>query len=489
MMKLHPVIFAGGSGTRLWPLSREFFPKPFLSITGLHTMLQETILRLDGIEGIVQPIVVCNEEHRFLVAEQARQIDRMPESVILEPVGRNTAPAMTLAALALQSRAQDDEDPLILGFHADHAIADVAAFRSAVETAAKLAKNDCIATLGAPPDSPHTGYGYIRKGEELAVDRDTANRAAYELAEFVEKPDKPTAKRMLETGKYLWNSGMFFMRASVWIEELERFRPDIVEACRQAYDNGAEDGIFYRPDAETFAACPADTIDYAVMERVTAPDYDGHRRAVVVPLDAGWSDLGSWAAIMDISDKDADGNVIKGDVYAHETRNSMIHGQRRLVSVVGLEDIIVVDTADAVLIADRNKVEDVKALVDDLKRDERDERENHRRVHRPWGWYEVVDFGPRFQVKQITVNPGAALSLQMHHHRAEHWVVVSGTAKVTKAGEQFLLHENQAAYVQIGERHRLENPGAIPLKIIEVQTGSYLGEDDIVRFEDRYNRS
>ena len=488
-MKLHPVIFAGGSGTRLWPLSREFFPKPFLSIAGTHTMLQETILRLDGIGGIVRPIVVCNEEHRFLVAEQARQIDRMPESMILEPVGRNTAPALTLAALALQSKAPDDEDPLILGLHADHAIGDVTAFRSAVETAAKLAGNDCIATLGASPDSPHTGYGYIRKGEELSVGRNVANCAAYELAEFVEKPDKATAKRMLETGKYLWNSGMFFMRASVWIEELGRFRPDIVQACRQAYDNGSEDGIFYRPDAEIFSECPADTIDYAVMERVTSSAYDGRRRAIVVPLDAEWSDLGSWAAIMDISDKDADGNVVRGDAYIHGTRNSLIHGQHRLVSVVGLEGVIVVETADAVLVADKKRVDDVKSLVDSLKRDERYEQENHRRVHRPWGWYETVDLGPRFQVKQITVNPGAAISLQMHHHRAEHWVVVSGTAKVTKAGEQFLLHENQAAYVQIGEQHRLENPGTIPLKIIEVQTGSYLGEDDIVRFEDRYNRS
>ena len=488
-MKLHPVIFAGGSGTRLWPLSREFFPKPFLSIAGPHTMLQETILRLDGIEGMAQPIVVCNEEHRFLVAEQARQIDRMPQSIILEPVGRNTAPAMTLAALALEDQARGDEDPLMLGFHADHAIGDVAAFRSAVSVAADLAKNGRIATLGAPPDSPHTGYGYIRMGERLPPYSSTSEDAAFKLAEFIEKPDEANAKKMLDTGEYLWNSGMFFMRTSVWIEEMERFRPDIVQVCRKAYDNGAKDAIFYRPDPETFSECPADTIDYAVMERITASDYDGRRRAVVVPLDAGWSDLGSWAAIMDISAKDSNGNVIRGDVYAHETRNSMIHGQRRLVSVVGLEDVIVVETADAVLVADKNRVDDVKSLVDSLKRDERDEQENHRRVHRPWGWYETVDFGTRFQVKQLTVNPGAALSLQMHHHRAEHWVVVSGTAKVTKAGEQFLLHENQAAYVQIGEQHRLENPGTIPLKIIEVQTGSYLGEDDIVRFEDRYNRS
>ncbi len=488
-MNLHPVIFAGGSGTRLWPLSREFYPKPFLSINGPHTMFQETILRLDGIEGMAQPTVVCNEEHRFLVAEQARQIDRMPQSILLEPVGRNTAPALTLAALAVEDQAMSEHDPLILAFPADHAIGNVAAFQSAALVAAHLAKDDSIATLGVTPDFPHTGYGYMRRGARLPNTSPVMNGAAYELAEFVEKPDEATAESMLETEEYLWNSGMFIMRASVWLEEIERFRPDIAHACRQAYDNGAKDGIFYRPDPQIFAECPVDTVDYAVMERITASNGDSPRRAVVVPMDAEWSDLGSWAAIMDISEKDANGNVINGDVYVHEMRNSMIHGQHRLVSVVGLEDVIVVETADAVLVADKNRVEDVKELVDSLKRDERYEQENHRRVHRPWGWYETVDFGPRFQVKQLTVNPGAALSLQMHHHRAEHWVVVSGTAKVTKAGEQFLLHENQAAYIQIGEQHRLENPGTIPLKIIEVQTGSYLGEDDIVRFEDRYNRS
>ena len=488
-MYLHPVIFAGGSGTRLWPLSREFYPKPFLSITGPHTMLQETILRLDGIEGMAQPTVVCNEEHRFLVAEQARQIGQLPQSILLEPAGRNTAPALTLAALALEDLARGEYDPLILAFPADHAIGDVAAFQSAVNVAVDLAKEDAIATLGVTPDSPHTGYGYMRVGARLSGSRPGTNGAAYELAEFVEKPDEATAEGMLETEEYLWNSGMFILRASAWLEEIERFRPDIAEVCRGAYNGGTKDGIFYRPDSQMFAECPADTVDYAVMERITATDYAGNRRAAVVPMNAGWSDLGTWAAIMDISAKDANGNVIRGDVYAHEVRDSMIHGQHRLVSVVGLEDVIVVEMSDAVLVADKNRVQDVKDLVDTLKSDERYEQENHRRVHRPWGWYETVDFGPRFQVKQLTVNPGAAMSLQMHHHRAEHWVVVSGTAKVTKAGEQFLLHENQAAYVQIGEQHRLENPGTIPLKIIEVQTGSYLGEDDIVRFEDRYNRS
>ncbi len=468
-------------------MSREFYPKPFLSIAGLHSMFQETILRLDGMADMARPIIVCNEEHRFLVAEQGRQIGSMPQSILLEPVGRNTAPALTVAALALENRA-DDDDPLILAFPADHAIGDVAAFQSAVVVAARLAKDNCIVTLGVTPDSPHTGYGYMRRGAEFSSQLKGLNGVAYELVEFVEKPDRATAKSMLETEEYLWNSGMFIMRTSAWLDEIERFRPDIAQVCRDAYSNGAEDGIFYRPDPRMFSECPTDTIDYAVMERITAPNSGSPRHAAVVPMDAEWSDLGSWAAIMDISDKDADGNVVKGDVYVHETRDSMILGQHGLVSVVGLEDVIVIETADATLVADKNRVEDVKELVERLKRDGRREQENHRRVHRPWGWYETVDFGPRFQVKQITVNPGAAMSLQMHHHRAEHWVVVSGTAKVTKSGEQFLLHENQAAYVQIGEQHRLENPGAIPLKIIEVQTGSYLGEDDIVRFEDRYNR-
>ncbi len=485
---LNPVIFAGGSGTRLWPLSREFYPKPFLSITGPYTMFQETVMRLDGIEGIASPIVVCNEEHRFLVAEQARQIERMPRSILLEPVGRNTAPALTLAALALEDQAEDGHDPMILAFPADHTIRDIEAFHDAISIAIELAKDDSIATLGVNPDSPHTGYGYMRRGERLPNPSSALNGSAYRLAEFVEKPDETEAARMLRTEEYLWNSGMFIMRVSAWLEEIERFRPDIVHACRQAYSKGSEDGIFYRPDPQLFTDCPPDTVDYAVMERITRPDYEGHRRAVVVPMDAKWSDLGSWAAIMDINDKDANGNVIKGDVYVHETRDSMVHSQRRLVSVVGLEDVIVIEAADAVLVADRNNVEDVKELVDRLERDGRYERENHRRVHRPWGWYETLDYGTRFQVKQITINPGAALSLQMHHHRAEHWVVVSGTAKVTKGEEEFLLYENQAAYVQVGERHRLENPGTIPLKLIEVQVGSYLGEDDIVRFEDRYNR-
>ena len=498
-MTLHPVILAGGSGTRLWPLSREFYPKPFLSISDSRSMLQDTILRLDGVNEVAEPIVVCNEEHRFLVAEHSRQIDRMPLSILLEPVGRNTAPALTLAALALSKQADNGNSPVMLVLPADHVISDVAAFQRAVAVAAELAGHECIVTFGITPSFPSVGYGYIRRGDEFfngswvsrgsvppVVPAHAGTGVAYELAEFVEKPDLDTARAMLLTEEYLWNSGMFVLRASAWLEEIERFRPDIANACRHAHANGTHDGLFFRPDDETFAACPPDTIDYAVMERIAGSD--SHRRALVVPIDAGWSDVGSWAAIMDVSDKDENGNVVRGDVYTHEMRNSMVFGHHRLVAAVGLEDVIVVETPDAVLAADRNRVEDVRALVEQLEAESRPERENHRRVHRPWGWYEVTDSGDRFQVKRLTVNPGQALSLQMHHHRSEHWVVVSGTAKIVKDDGESLLFENESAYVKVGETHRLENPGTIPLEIVEVQSGSYLGEDDIVRFDDRYNR-
>ncbi len=487
-MTLHPVILAGGSGTRLWPLSREFYPKPFLSIADGQSMLQGTILRLEGVEDTAAPVVVCNEGHRFLVAEHARQIGCVPMSILLEPVGRNTAPALTLAALTLRNEAGEGDDPVMLVLPADHIINGADAFRTAVELAADLASAGRIVTFGITPRSPSTGYGYIRRGAEYPDGTADDGLIPYELAEFVEKPDRQTAERMLETEEYLWNSGMFIMRASAWLEEMERFRPDISEVCRAAHAGGSHDGSFYRPDAELFASCPPDTIDYAVMERIAGTDSPDSRQAIVVPLDVEWSDVGSWAAIMDVSDQDEDGNVVRGDAYTHEMRNSMVFGHHRLVAAVGLDNVIVVETPDAVLVADRDRVEDVRAIVERLKEEGRPERENHRRVHRPWGWYETVDSGPRFQVKRITVDPGQALSLQMHHHRSEHWVVVSGTAKVVKADEEFFLYENQSAYVRLGETHRLENPGSIPLEIIEVQSGSYLGEDDIVRFEDLYNR-
>ena len=493
-MSLHPVILAGGSGTRLWPLSREFYPKPFLSVSGGRSMLQDTILRLDGIGDLEKPLVVCNEEHRFLVAEHSRQIGRLPRSIVLEPVGRNTAPALTLAALAVCEHTDDGPDGVILALPADHVIGEVEAFQIAVGVAARLAESGDIVTFGITPTFPSTGYGYIRRGREVSR-KEMGGRGsgslAFELEEFVEKPDEETARAMLATEEFLWNSGMFVMRASAWLEEIERFRPDIADACRVAYAAGSHDGLFFRPEEEAFAACPADTIDYAVMERISGNGHggsSGKRGALVAPIEAGWSDVGSWAAIMDVNEKDEDGNVARGDVYTHEMRNSMIFGHHRLVAAVGLENVIVVETADAVLAADRRRVEDVRALVERLKADGRAEQEIHRRVHRPWGWYETIDSGDRFQVKKLVVNPGQALSLQMHHHRSEHWVVVSGTAKIVKDGGESLLFENQSAYVKVGETHRLENPGTIPLEIIEVQSGSYLGEDDIVRFEDRYNR-
>ena len=488
-MTLHPVIMAGGSGTRLWPISREFHPKPFMSVSdGGSSLLQDTVARLDGVSGAEPPIIVCNEEHRFLAAEHARRGGRLPKSILLEPEGRNTAPTLTLAALALEADAAAGEDPLMLVLPADHSIPDAAAFHAAVESAARLGESGCIVTFGVAPDAPSAAYGYIKRGAPL--DAETARGGeAYEIARFVEKPDADTARQMLDEGGYLWNSGMFVLRASAWMEELERFRRDIAEACRQAHAKGAWDGVFYRPDADLFRACPADTIDYAVMERVGGADGGGGRhRAVVAPLNAGWSDVGSWAAIMDVVGRDADGNVVRGDAYAHGMRNSMVFSQHRLVAAVGLEDVVVVETPDAVLAASRERVEDVRALVERLKSENRPERENHRRVHRPWGWYDVIDSGPRFQVKRITVNPGEMLSLQMHRHRSEHWVVVSGEARVVKGEKTFTLRENQSAYVQKGETHRLSNPGEIPLEIIEVQSGDYLGEDDIVRFEDRYNR-
>ena len=486
-MALHPVILAGGSGTRLWPLSREFHPKPFLNMVGQRSMLQETILRLDGIDDLSPPIVVCNEEHRFLVAEHARQINREPHSIILEPVGRNTAPALTLAALSLLADF-DDDDPVMLVLSADHAITDVPAFQTAIVHGLRLAEQGCVVTFGIVPTGPKTGYGYIRKGPPHVSSRPDAKDGplAYQLANFVEKPSELRAIEMVETGEYLWNSGMFVMKVSIWLEQLENFRPDIAEACRQAHKHGGQDGVFYRPESEEFAACPSDTIDYAVMERITEGLSSGPD-SVVVPLDAGWSDIGAWSALLEVQPRDQDGNVIQGDVYTYQVKNSLVMGQRRLVAAIGLENTVVVETANTVLVAHTDHIEEVKELATRLKQDQRYELENHRKVHRPWGWYAIVDSGPSFQVKRITVNPGGALSFRTRH-RAEHWVVVRGTAKVFKGNEEFFLHENESTYVPIGEQHRLENPGSIPLEIIEVQSGSYLGEDDIVQFEDRHNR-
>jgi mannose-1-phosphate guanylyltransferase/mannose-6-phosphate isomerase len=466
-MKINPVILSGGSGTRLWPLSREQYPKQLLSLLGERTLLQQTVSRLDGMEHVAASLLVCNEEHRFLIAEQLRALDMTPADIILEPVGRNTAPALTLAALALQKAAPDEA--LMLVMPADHVIQDVGEFHSAVKAGASLAEKGRLVTFGIVPTGPETGYGYIKKGDD------------HEVAAFVEKPNAETADHYVRSGEYLWNSGMFMMLASVWLDELKRFHPAMLEACKAAYEQGRRDGDFYRVNAQAFGSCQSNSIDYAVMEETD--------RAAVVSLNAGWSDIGAWSSLWEASVRDEQGNVVQGDVYAHETRNALLISQHRFLAAVGLDNIIVVETPDAVLVVHKNHAQNVKEIVNRLKREKRSEYQTHRRVYRPWGYYEGIDAGPRFQVKRLMVKPGAALSLQMHHHRAEHWVVVKGTARVTKGEEVFMLTENQSTYIPLGTTHRLENPGNIPLEIVEVQSGSYLGEDDIVRFEDKYNRA
>jgi mannose-1-phosphate guanylyltransferase / mannose-6-phosphate isomerase len=472
MITIYPVILSGGSGTRLWPLSREHYPKQLLALAGDRTMLQQTSIRLDGMPGVAAPVLVCNEEHRFLVAEQLREIGKTPEAIILEPAGRNTAPALTLAALYL---AKQDPDALMLVMPADHVIQDIGAFRQAAEQVLAAAREGYLATFGIVPTKPETGYGYIRQGDPLL-----GNSGAFRVAAFVEKPNATNAAAYLAAGDFFWNSGMFALRVGVWLEELAHARPEILSACKQAFSRGRQDSDFYRVQNDAFLACPSDSIDFAVMEKT--------ERAVVVPLAAGWSDIGSWSAIWETLPQDEHGNVVQGDVFAHDTRNALVIAQHRLVATVGLDDIIVVETPDAVLVAHKNQSQDVKEIVNRLKQQRRSEHLMHRRVYRPWGSYEGIDAGERFQVKRLIVNPGAAISLQLHHHRAEHWVVVKGAAKVTRGDDSVLLSENQSTYIPVGMKHRLENPGNIPLEIIEVQSGGYLGEDDIVRFEDRYNR-
>ena len=466
-MKINPVILSGGSGTRLWPLSREQYPKQLLCLLGERTLLQQTVSRLDGMEHVADPLLVCNEEHRFLIAEQLRQLGKTPADIILEPVGRNTAPALTLAALALLKHSPNDA--LMLVMPADHVIHDVGEFHSAIQEGTALAEKGRLVTFGIVPATPETGYGYIKRGD------------GNEVAAFVEKPDAETAGRYVASGNYLWNSGMFMMLASVWLDELNRFHPAMLEACKAAYEQGWRDGEFFRVNAQAFGSCQSNSIDYAVMEETD--------KAAVVALDAGWSDIGAWSSLWEASERDSQGNVVQGDVYAHATQNTLLISQHRFLAAVGLDDIIVIETPDAVLVAHKKHAQDVKEVVNRLKSDKRSEYQTHRRVYRPWGSYEGIDAGPRFQVKRLMVNPGAALSLQMHHHRAEHWIVVKGTARVTRGDEVFMLTENQSTYIPLGTTHRLENPGNIALEIIEVQSGSYLGEDDIVRFEDKYNRT
>jgi len=478
-MQIQPVVLSGGSGTRLWPLSREKHPKQLLPLIGADSLLQATLRRVDGIADVqlAAPMVVSNEEYRFVVAEQLRVMGKQGP-IVLEPFGRNTAPALTLAALAA---TRDGADPILLVMPADHVILDVPAFQAAIYQGGLLAETGSVVTFGITPDSPETGYGYIQTGAELGDSK------AFKIARFVEKPDLATAQSYVDAGTYLWNSGLFIMRASVWLAAIETCRADILAACRDAWAKGSADGDFLRIDAEAFERCPAQSIDYAVMERIAAGELalpDG----VVIPLAAGWSDVGAWDALWKILPKDGDNNVVQGDVFLHDCHNTLVMSDSRLVACLGVENLVIVETPDAILISHKDRTQDVKQIVDHLKKDERPEGQQHRKVSRPWGSYDGVDFGERFLVKRIIVNPGASLSMQMHHHRAEHWVVVRGTAKVTCEDSTFLVSENESTFIPLGKKHRLENPGFLPLEMIEVQSGAYLGEDDIVRFEDVYGR-
>lgn len=458
------VVMAGGSGTRLWPLSRAGHPKQFLSLNGKDTMLQMTVKRLGSLD-VESSAIICNEEHRFFVAEQLREINRLDE-IILEPAGRNTAPAIALAAMTSKN------DPLLLVLAADHVIQDEVEFSQAVKAALPIAESGKLVTFGVVPHEPHTGYGYIKKG----IKKDTG----FLVEKFVEKPTHEDALHYFESGDYLWNSGMFLFRASRYLEELEKFRPDIIEACKNSIKDIEIDLDFVRVNKDGFLNCPSESIDYAVMEKTSD--------AVVVPMNAGWSDIGSWSSLWDVSEKDIRGNVASGDVLLHEANNSFIRSDDKLVACVGVNDLVIVSTKDALLVAQKDRVQDAKLIAQRLKAEGRPEWEIHREVYRPWGMFDSIDQGDRYQVKRITVKPGAKLSVQMHHHRAEHWVIVSGSAKVTNGDKTFLLSENESTYIPIGVVHALENPGKVDLEIIEIQSGTYLGEDDIVRFEDVYGR-
>jgi len=479
-----PVILSGGSGTRLWPLSRELYPKQLLPLVGKSTMLQATVARLSGIPDITEPLIVANESHRFMIAQQMQQINAAPSAIMLEPVGRNTAPAAAVAALHASSKGKD---PLLLVLPADHVIRDTAAFQAAVTEGVKYAMNGKLITFGIVPIAPETGYGYIKKGKELKVEgkglkakgKESLIRA-FGVARFEEKPSPAKAQSFVRSGDYLWNSGMFMFRASAYLKELKCHAPKILKACEKALKNSVKDFDFLRLDEKTFSKCPGDSIDYAVMEKTKA--------AVVIPLDAGWSDVGSWSSLWEVLPKDKQGNAFSGDIIAHNLKNSFIFAGKRLVAAIGMKDCIIVETSDAVLVTHKDEAQKVKYIVEDLKKQKRDEALLHLRVNRPWGAYECIDSSDRFQVKRITVNPGASLSLQKHRQRAEHWIVVKGTARVTRGRDVMTIRENESTYIPLGVKHRLENPGRSPLELIEVQSGRYLGEDDIVRFEDRYGR-
>lgn len=466
--KIRPVILAGGSGTRLWPLSRKQSPKQFLKLGSTnYTLLQNTVLRLKNLE-CDQPILICNEEHRFIAAEQMREIG-IDATIILEPEGKNTAPAIALAALLLE---KTEPNQILLILAADHLIKDTAVFENAILDAVSLAEKNKLVTFGIVPLQPETGYGYIEKGTQF--------ECGFKIQQFVEKPNRETAELYLESKKYLWNSGMFVFKANHYLNELEQYGTDILDNCRLSMIKTEYDKDFIRIDHDQFKNCRSESIDYAVMEKTS--------NAVVVELDAGWSDIGSWSALWEVSEQDHQGNVYQGDVISYKSSENYCYSEKRLVSLLGVNNMVIIDTQDAILIAAKDQVQEIKAIVDDLKSQDRGEISSHREVYRPWGKYDCIDQSERYQVKRITVKPGQKLSTQMHHHRAEHWIVVSGTAKVSKGAETFLLTENQSVYIPVGEVHALENPGKLPLELIEVQSGSYLGEDDIIRFDDIYGR-
>lgn len=464
-----PVIMSGGSGTRLWPLSRQLYPKQLLPLMGASSMLQETVARLDGLD-FQSSIIICNEEHRFIVAEQLRESNLNNCDIILEPIGRNTAPAIAVAAFhALNS----DKDAILLVLAADHVIKDINAFHEAISKAESLATKDKLVTFGVVPDKAETGYGYIKRGQQI-------NGEGYLVDSFVEKPDSETAGSYLLSGEYLWNSGMFMFKASRYLDELKKFHPSIYSSCEQSVNIIEKSFDYLRLDKEIFSSCPSESIDYAVMEKTDA--------AVVVPLDAQWNDVGSWSALWDINSKDTENNVLIGDVVLHDVSDSYIHASSKLVSAIGVDNLVIVETPDAIMVSSKDRVQDVKAIVKQLNKNDRPETVIHRQASRPWGTYDCIDRGERFLVKRIVVKPGASLTLQMHYHRAEHWVVVKGTALVTRGEDVFTLSENESTFIPLGVKHRLENPGVVPVEIIEVQSGSYLGEDDIVRFDDTYGR-
>ncbi len=469
-----PVILSGGSGSRLWPLSRQQRPKQFLPVVDDCTLFQSTVLRLDSLQDMAAPIIVCNEDHRFMVAEDLRQIEKPDQGILLEPLARNTAPAIALAALQiLKSGVEDD---LMLVLPADHVIKDTAAFSQAVELAKPVAMQGSMLTFGIVPGHAETGFGYIKMAES-SLD---GAAGVFAVQAFVEKPDRATAEAYLEDGAHLWNSGMFMFKASAYLAELEQYQPEVFKACQLAMQSPTKDMDFIRVDAPAFSACPSISVDYAVMEKTT--------HAAVVPLDAGWNDVGAWSAVWDIGQKDSAGNVVRGEAILRDSNNNLVYTEQRLISLLGVENLVVVDTKDATLVAHRDNVQKVKEIVEQLKQDGRKEAIEHREVNCPWGTYDCIDSGERFQVKRITVEPGARLSLQKHHHRAEHWIVVRGTAEVTCDEKVFLLTENQSTYIPLGSMHRLANPGKLPLELIEVQSGSYLGEDDIERYDDVYGR-